>query len=440
MTQIRTHIAELSSKTGEQVTIMGHAQTIRAQSSIVFIIVRDLTGTAQCVVGRENPGFESAKDLTTESVIEITGMVVATKNTVSGLEIQIECLNVLSMAETLPIPVVEKGGAEVTSEKRQDWRFLTLRRERDATIMRALSALDAGYRNALLDSSFIEIHTPKLMATPSESHAELFKLEYFGSVAYLAQSPQLFKQMAIASGLERVFEIGPVFRANPAFTTRHDTEFTSYDGEMGYISDFGEVMETLEKIVSYVLTSIRKSCGREIKKHFGISDFQLKKPIPRITMYRAKQILREIGTASEEPDLTPAEERAISEYVAREMGSEFVFITEFPWEARPFYHKKGVSSDDGQSPISVSADLIYKGIEITTTAQREESYAILCTQIEEKGLRQEGLQWYLDCFRFGMPVHGGWGFGGTRFIKQLLDLPSVRDATFLYRGPNRLMP
>ena len=444
MTKIRTHIAELPKEQGKQVTIAGHAQIVRAQSSVVFIILRDITGTIQCVVGRGSPMFDLAKEITTESVLEITGAISETKitaGTPNGIEVQVADIKILSVAEPLPIPVVEKGDAEVTSEKRQDWRFLTLRRERDATIIKALSALDTGYRAALLDSGFIEVHTPKLMPTPSESNSELFELkDYFGRPAFLAQSPQLYKQMSIASGLERTFEIGPVFRANPSFTTRHDTEFTSYDGEMGYISDFGEVMDTLEKIVAYVLTSIRKTCGRDIKRHFGVSDFQLKKPIPRITMAAAKEILRIRAQASEDADLSPAEERAICEYIKEKTDSDFVFITEFPWSARPFYHKKGVSSDDGATPISVSADLLYKGVEITTTAQREENYETLCAQCADKGIRQEGMQWYLDCFRYGMPPHGGWGFGGTRFIKQLLDLSSVRDATFLYRGPNRLAP
>lgn len=439
MTKIRTHIAKIPQVSGEKIKLCGHAEIIRAQSSVVFIIIRDITGNVQCVVGKECPEFAIAQKITAESVVEIIGAVELTKNTESGLEIQVESLRVLSAAEALPIPVIEKGGIEVTSEKRQDWRFLTLRREKDATIMRALSALSQGYREALMDSGFMEIYTPKLMATPSESSAELFHLDYFGGTAYLAQSPQLFKQMAIASGLERVFEIGPVFRANPAFTTRHDTEFTSYDVEMGYIESFDEVLETLEKTVAYILTSIKKSVGKDIKKHFGISEFQLKKPIPRLTMFQAKEILRARGQAFEDVDLSTAEEKAIGEYAREVLGSDFILITEFPWAARPFYHKKGASSDTGE-PISISADLIYKGIEITTTAQREESYQKLCEQAIEKGLKQEGLQWYLDCFRFGMPAHGGWGFGGTRFIKQLLDLSTVRDATFLYRGPNRLMP
>lgn len=438
MSKIRTYIAEIKPVSGEIITIKGHAQTLRVQSSVAFIIVRDKTGTVQCVVEKSHPCFETVKSLTVESVVEITGAVALTTSTERGLEIQMHEMRVLSLAQALPIPVIEKGGVEVSPEKCQDWRFITLRRGREATIMRALSAMSTGYRQALLSDGFMEIQTPKLMATPSESRAELFSLEYFGGTAYLAQSPQLFKQMAIASGMERVFEVAPAFRADHSFTTRHATEFTSYDGEMAYIESFEEVMETISRCIGFMLTAIKKSCGAEIKKYFGIEDFQLKKPIPRITMARAKEILRELGLASSEPDLTTAEEKAIGDWVEREMGSPFVFITEFPWVARPFYHKKGVGQDGAE--ISVSADLLYHGVEIITCAQREESYEKLCEQLRGKGLHQEGLQWYLDCFRFGMPPHGGWGMGGARFIKQLLGLPSLREATFLFRGPTRITP
>ncbi|MDW2994671.1 MAG: aspartate--tRNA(Asn) ligase [Alphaproteobacteria bacterium] len=438
MSKIRTHIAEISQKVGETITIKGHAQTIRAQSSIAFIVLREITGTVQCVVERGCACFDVVKQITTESVISVTGTVVKTPSTESGFEIHVTELEIISKAEATPIPVTTKGSVEVTPEKAQDWRFLSLRSPRGATIMRALSAMTAGYHQYLEKQGFIEIQTPKIMATPSESRAELFKLEYFGQTAYLAQSPQLFKQMAIASGLERVFEVAPAFRADHSFTTRHATEFTSFDGEMAYIESFEEVMSELEQAIRYMLTSIKKTCGKEIEKYFGISEFQLKKPIPRITMARAKEILREMGCASEEPDITTAEEKALGEYVKEHYGSDFVYITEWPWEARPFYHKKGVG-EHGE-PISVSADLLYKGVEIVTCAQREESYEKLCEQLREKGLHQEGLRWYLECFRYGMPPHGGWGFGGARFIKQLLELPSLRESTFLFRGPTRLMP
>ena len=438
MSKIRTHIAEIPHKIGETITIKGHAQTIREQSSIAFIVLREITGTVQCVIEQGCPAFEKIKQITTESVISVTGTVVETKSTESGYEILASEIEILSLAEATPIPVTQKGSAEVTPEKSQDWRFLSLRAPRSATIMRAFSAMTAGYHEYLSKQGFIEIQTPKIMATPSESRAELFKLEYFGQTAYLAQSPQLFKQMAIASGLERVFEVAPAFRADKSFTTRHATEFTSFDGEMAYIESFEEVMQELEKTIGYMLTSIKKKCSKEIEKYFGISEFQLKKPIPRITMARAKEILREIGCASEQPDITTAEEKALGEYVKEHYGSDFVYVTQWPWEARPFYHKKGIG-EHGQ-PISVSADLLYKGVEIVTCAQREESYEKLCEQLREKGLHQEGLQWYLECFRYGMPSHGGWGMGGARFIKQLLELPTIREAVFLFRGPSRLMP
>ena len=438
MSKIRTHIAEIPQKIGETITVKGHAQTLRIQSSIAFIVLREITGTVQCVIEKGSAAFEKVKEITTESVISVTGKVVETKSTESGFEIHASEIEIMSLAEATPIPVTQKGSAEVTPEKSQDWRFLSLRSPRGATIMRAISAMTAGYHEYLTKQGFIEIQTPKIMATPSESRAELFKLEYFGQTAYLAQSPQLFKQMAIASGLERVFEVAPAFRADHSFTTRHATEFTSFDAEMGYIESFEEVMKELESAISYMLTSIKKTCGREIEKYFGITEFQLKKPIPRITMAEAKEILREMGCASEQPDITTAEEKALGDYVKEKYGSDFVFVTEWPWESRPFYHKKAI--DKHGQPISVSADLLYKGVEIVTCAQREESYAKLCEQLRGKGLHQEGLQWYLDCFRYGMPPHGGWGFGGARFIKQLLELPTIRESTFLFRGPSRLMP
>lgn len=438
MSKIRTHIAEIPRKIGKIITVKGHAQTVRLQSSIAFIVLREITGTVQCVIEASSAVFEKVKEITTESVISVTGKVVETKSTKSGFEILASEIEIVSLAEATPIPVTQKGSAEVTSEKSQDWRFLSLRSPRGATIMRAISAMTAGYHEYLIKQGFIEIQTPKIMATPSESRAELFKLEYFGRTAYLAQSPQLFKQMAIASGLERVFEVAPAFRADHSFTTRHATEFTSFDGEMAYIESFEEVMAELESAISYMLTSIKKTCGKEIEKYFGITEFQLKKPIPRITMAETKEILLEMGCASEQSDITTAEEKALGDYVKEKYGSDFVFVTEWPWESRPFYHKKAI--DKHEREISVSADLLYKGVEIVTCAQREESYTKLCEQLRGKGLHQEGLQWYLDCFRYGMPPHGGWGFGGARFIKQLLELPTIRESTFLFRGPSRLMP
>lgn len=435
MVESRTHISSIPLKEGETVLFQGAVETIRAKSKIIFLILRDISGTCQAVTYEGLETFEKAKELTKESIISALCRVKLTTQTPQGFELELLTLEILSKAQPqLPIPVVEKGSEQVGAEAKQDWRFLVWRRQKERVILKALSALDQGFRTFLLGEGFLEIHTPKLMATPSESNCELFSVDYFGKKAYLAQSPQLFKQMAISAGLERVFEIAPTFRAEMSLTTRHATEFISSDIEMAYIKSVEEVMQMAEKVVAFMLTSIRKTCGAEMEKLWGIKDFQLKAPIPRIPMAEAKRILKERGEASEGADLTTAEEKAIGAYVAEKLGSDFVFITEFPISVRPFYHKH-------LSPeTTASADLIYKGVEIMTLAQREECYETLLAQAIEKGVKPAGIDWYLDCFRYGCPPHGGFGFGSSRFIKQLFGLEHVREACFLYRGPTRISP
>ena len=431
----RTHISSIPLKEGETVLFQGAVETIRTKSKIIFLVLRDISGSCQAITYEGLETFEKAKQLTKESIISALCRVKLTQQTKQGFELELLTLEILSKAQAqLPIPIVEKGSEQVGAEAKQDWRFLAWRRQKERVILKALSALDQGYRTFLLGEDFIEIHTPKLMATPSESHGELFSLDYFGKKAYLAQSPQLFKQMAISAGLERVFEIAPAFRAELSLTTRHATEFISHDIEMAYIQSVEDIIQMAEKMVAFVLTSIRKTCGAEMEKFWEIRDFQLKKSIPRLTMAEAKSILKQIGKASSEEDLTTAEEKAIGEYVAEHFGSDFVFITEFPISVRPFYHKYN------KNQTTASADLIYKGVEIMTLAQREECYETLLAQAIEKQVKPEGIDWYLDCFRYGCPPHGGWGFGSGRFIKQLFGLEHVRDASFLYRGPTRISP
>ncbi len=431
----RTHISSIPHEEGKIILFQGSVETIREKGMISFLILRDITGTCQAITYKGLDTFETAKTLTKESIISASCRVKLTSQTKEGFELELLTLKILSLADAnLPIPVVEKGKMEVGPEAKQNYRFLAWRRSKDAVILKALSALDQGYRSFLSAEGFFEIHTPKLMATPSESHGELFCLDYFGGKAYLAQSPQLFKQMAISSGLERVFEIAPAFRAEMSLTTRHATEFISHDGEMGFIDSFDDVLGTVEKMIQSVMASIHQRCGSDMEKYWGITDFQLTKPIPRLTMAEAKAILKERGQGSEDLDLTTAEEKAIGEYVKETYDHDFVFITDYPVEKRPFYHKY---SDHG---TTVSADLIYKGVEIITTAQREEQYDTLVKQAVEKGLNPEAIEWYLDCFKYGCPPHGGWGFGGARLIKQLFDVPHIRDASFLYRGPNRIAP
>ncbi len=285
---------------------------------------------------------------------------------------------------------------------------------------------------------FIEIHTPKLMGSASESGAELFKVDYFDGDAYLAQSPQFYKQMAMAAGFGRVFEIGPVFRANPSFTSRHDTEFTSVDVEISWIDSHEDVMAFEERWLAHVLSVVEATHGKEIFETFKTEVTVPDTPFPRMTLEEAKDLLRAHDHEPPGPgdDLDPPSERELSAIVKRTLGSEFVFVTDYPTTVRPFYHMRHPDRPD----LTRSFDLLWRGIELTTGAQREHRYEQLLSQAREKDVETASIGYYLDFFRYGAPPHGGFGFGLTRLLMQMLGQDNVREVTFLYRGPNRLSP
>jgi aspartyl-tRNA synthetase len=257
-------------------------------------------------------------------------------------------------------------------------------------------------------------------------------------MAYLAQSPQFYKQMAIAGGIDRVFEVGPVFRAEPSFTSRHATEFTGVDVEMAWIDGVEDVMAFEERMLAHVLDRVKAVHGEAVAEHFGTEIAPPSLPFPRITMSDALAQLREGGWDPEgtREDLDPEGERALSALIRERYGHEFVFVTHFPIGARPFYHLR--PADD--PAVTESFDLLWNGIEVTTGAQREHRYDVLCKQALEKGIDLDSLESYLNCFRFGVPPHGGFGLGLNRLLMIMLNLDSIREATFLFRGPNRLEP
>ena len=286
---------------------------------------------------------------------------------------------------------------------------------------------------------FFELHTPKLMGSASESGAELFKVDYFERTAYLAQSPQFYKQMAMAAGFGKVFEIGPVFRANPSFTSRHDTEFTSVDVEIAWIDSHEDVMAFEEAWLAHVLQVVADEHGEAIRETFGVEVVVPSLPFPRLSMEEAKALLREHGhehVPGPDDDLDPPSERALCAIVKEHHGHEFVFVTDYPTAVRPFYHMRYPDRPE----LTKSFDLLWRGIEITTGAQREHRLATLLEQAADKRVETEPIQYYLDFFRYGAPPHGGFGFGLTRLLMQLLGQDNVREVTFLYRGPNRLEP
>ena len=434
----RTRIADLSEKVGEQVTIRGWVQVVRDQKRMQFLVIRDESGQAQVVIGKEDPPTslnEQVSSLTAESAVTVTGTVVADERVkLGGLELQLDGLTVDSPAEPeLPI------ASDSALDKRIDWRYLDLRRPDRRLIFEVQTTVEHAMREFWRREGFTEIHTPKMMGSASESGAELFKVEYFERTAYLAQSPQFYKQMAIAAGFGKVFEIGPVFRANPSFTSRHDTEFTSVDVELSWIDSHEDVMAFEEMWLAHVLGAVKDAHGEAIEATFETELVVPSVPFPRVTLEEAKELLREAGHDSvpgPEHDLDPPSERALSALIKQKHGHEFVFVTDYPTSVRPFYHMRY----EDRPTVTKSFDLLWKGIELTTGAQREHRYEQLLVQARDKGVDPGPIQYYLDFFRFGAPPHGGFGFGLTRLLMQLLNQENVREVTFLYRGPNRLEP
>jgi nondiscriminating aspartyl-tRNA synthetase len=434
----RTLIADLGGKVDEQVTIRGWAQAVRDQKRVQFVVVRDESGLAQAVLGKDDPPSElneQISNLTVESAVTLTGTVVADERVrLGGLELQIDGLTVDSPAEPeVPIAV------DSALDKRIDWRYLDLRRPDRRLIFEVQSTVEHAMREFWRREGFIEIHTPKLMGSASESGAELFKVEYFERMAYLAQSPQFYKQMAMAAGFGKVFEVGPVFRANPSFTSRHDTEFTSVDVELSWIDSHEDVMAFEEAWLAHVLTAVKETHGEAIEATFGVEVIVPELPFPRVTLDEAKELLRAGGHDSVPGpghDLDPPSERALSALIKQSHGHEFAFVTEYPTSVRPFYHMRFAD----RPTVTKSFDLLWKGIELTTGAQREHRHAQLLEQAADKGVETDSIDYYLDFFRYGAPPHGGFGFGLTRLLMQLLGQENVREVTFLYRGPNRLEP
>ena len=421
---------------GQTVTICGWVQAIRDQKNMQFVIVRDHTGSVQVVhEKREDPLSALISTLTAESAVTVTGTVVANEKVkLGGIEVTLDALSVVSAAPPM-LPIPEESALDL----RLDWRFLDLRRPANHLIFRIQTAAELAMRRYWADQGFIEIHSPKFMGSPSESGAELFSVKYFDSTAYLAQSPQFYKQMAMAAGFDRVFEIGPVFRANPSFTSRHDTEFTSVDTEISWIESHDDIMKFEERWLQYVLQSIKDHYGDAIARHFGVDVIVPTVPFPRVTMEEAYAILASGGhvlSPETHGDLDPEGERRLCAHIKEKTGHEFVFVTDYPHSVRPFYHMRHAD----RPTLTKSFDLLWKGLEVTTGAQREHRFDILVKQAKEKGLSLDPIRHYLDCFRFGCPPHGGYGFGLTRMLMVLLNAKSVRDVTFLYRGPNRLVP
>lgn len=433
----RVLVKDVKDNESNEVTVCGFVEAVRNQKTMQFLIIRDRTGKVQAIHAKDgdnDPVAAAINNLTVESTVSVKGKVIINSDVkLGGCEIEITALEIHSLAET-PLPITDESDLELQI----DWRQLSLRRPADQLIMRVQTTLEIGMRAYWHDHGFTEIHSPKLMGSASEGGAELFQVPYFDDrTACLAQSPQFYKQMAIAGGFDRVFEIGPVFRANPSFTSRHDTEFTSVDMEIAWIQSHEDVMCIEEAWLAQSLALVAAIHGNEIASVFGAEIAVPSLPFPRVTLSEARNVLAVAGhTIDHKADLDPLGERLLSKYIAREFGHEFVFVTDYPADVRAFYHMRY----DDQPDVTKSFDLLWKGLEITTGAQREHRLDRLRNQALSKGIPIEGLKHYLNFFRYGCPPHGGCGIGLTRLLMTMFNRPNVREVTLLYRGPNRLTP
>ena len=444
----RTLIRDLSAlPNGEEVTVSGWVDTVRDQKKVQFVILHDESGAVQLVNPASRPEddaehaspeslarTETISSLTAGSMLTVNGTLAHDERVkLGGLEVKISRVNVESLS--LPeLPIANDSSVD----KRMDWRFVDLRRPEARLIFQVQTALEQAMREWWLERDFIEIHTPKLMASASESRAELFEVPYFETTAYLAQSPQFFKQMAQAAGFGKVFEIGPAFRADPSFTARHATEFTSVDMEVSWIESHHDVMDMQESLLAHAISHVVEKFGPEVTEVLGVELSVPALPFPRISLSEARDKVAADGYSivREDGDLDPEAERRLDSLIRAETGSDFVFVTDYESSIRPFYH----AQHEQDPKLTKSYDLLFCGTEISTGAQREHRIQKLEAQAQEKQLVLKDLSHYLDFFRYGMPPHGGFGMGLGRLLMLLLDQPSLKETTLLFRDPKRLQP
>lgn len=424
----------------KEVTISGFAEKVRNLQWVQFIVLRAEGKRIQITIEKSEEKnkemVEIVNNLTNESTIKVTGVIKENEKVkMGGMELIPSSIEVTSLsAPELPISITNKDAAQI--DTRMDNRFIDLRNDVNFYIFKIQTEFVKALRNYLYKKDFTEIHTPKLIGAASESGSEVFEVEYFGDKAYLAQSPQFYKQMAIAAGYEKVFEVAPCFRAENSNTNRHATEFTSFDIEFANINSYQDVMDLEEDLLIEGLKAVKEKYGDLIKEKYNVDVVIPTKPFPRIKLEDLYEKLHE-KYGYEIPDhdvgdMNAETEKLTSKFAIEEYGHEFIFVTDFSKTKRAFYHMR---KDD----VPQGYDLIWKGTEITTGAQREHRYDVLEKQASEKGLGED-IKFYKDFFKYGCPPHGGFALGIDRITMLLLNLPSLKETMFIFRGPNRITP
>ena len=420
--------------TGETVRVNGAVHAIRDMGEVAFVILRKREGLLQCVYEEGKTNFD-LKDLKEGATVEVKGVVSKEDRAPNGIEIRLSEIQVLSEpVEPMPL-AISKWKLNTSLEANLNYRAISLRNVRERAKFRIQEGIVRGFRDFLYKEGFTEIHTPKLGAKSAEGGANLFKLEYFHRPAILQQSPQFYKQMMVGV-FDRVFETAPVFRAEKHNTKRHLNEYTSLDFEMGYIDGYEDIMAMETGFLQYTMELLSKEYAKELKM-LNITLPNVDK-IPAVRFDEAKQKVSEkYGRKIRNPyDLEPEEEALIGKYYKEECGADFVFITHYPSKKRPFY----AMDDPEDATYTLSFDLLFHGLEITTGGQRIHDYNELLAKIEKRGMTTEGMEQYLSVFKHGMPPHGGLGIGLERLTMQLVGEDNVRETTLFPRDLSRLEP
>jgi nondiscriminating aspartyl-tRNA synthetase len=425
----RALINQLQQKEGKEALIEGKVLNVRSLGNIIFLVVQDYTGTIQVV-------FEKNVEVKMGEAVAINGLVKKEPRAKGGYEIQGEKLEIIS-ALTAELPFdLARNELNLNINTLLDQRTLSLRHPKVQAIFKLYDVLLKSYETIMREENFTEIKTPKILGSATEGGANFFKVKYFEKEATLAQSPQFYKQIMVGV-FERVFEVGSAFRAEPHFTTRHVNEYISLDAEMGFIKDFSEIMDMLNRVVRKMFVLLEKE-GQSYLDMYKIKISQVPEKIPRVKLAEIKEIIKkEYGYAvPEETDIDPKGENLAGKYAKEKFNSDFIFITHYPWSEKPFYTMPSAEIPEE----TYGFDLLFKGLEIATGSQRIHTYKQLMENMQKKKVKPNGMEFYLETFKYAMPPHGGWALGSERIIQQILGLDSIKEAILFPRDVKRLTP
>lgn len=434
MNMTRTLIKETTQKIGEQIRVAGWVNTVRSHGKIIFIDLRDRTGILQIVCQASISG-----DLKEEDIVLIEGVVKARPSKMENVEIktgkvELEASKVEIISKSQDLPFALKDTPELSLPVLLDYRPLTLKAERTKAIFKVEEEVIDEFRKILKALDFFEFQSPAIVPTATEGGSEIFKINYYQSSAFLAQSPQFYKQIMMGA-FERVFTVAKAYRAEPSVTTRHLSEYVTLDGEMGFIESWTDLMDICEIIIKNIFKRVEFSCKKELKL-LKTNVPKIEKEIPRIKMREAQQIILERTKRdnTKEPDLTPEDEKEICQWAKEKHKSDVVFITHYPTKKRPFY-----TMPDPENPeYTLSFDILCRGLEITTGGQRINDYNELVENIKKWGNKPDDFEFYLQAFKYGMPKEGGFAFGAERIVKQILCLENLREASAFPRDMGRI--